>query len=170
MLRGPLLPANGGCGNSETPSSGRHEPGTEEPGTEEPSKPWHATCQGCSMPGARDHTDFDVWKLSDELRSEVDRLVARRPMRAAPDWCRQLTPAAESACANIPEGFAPYLPADMARFSMTRGSHSEILEHRLGGATAPDEAISTCSQLRPPCASLHEIDHLSRNHESTGRD
>jgi len=82
------------------------------------------------MSGARDHTEFDVWKLSDELRSEVYRLVATRPMRAAPDLCRQLTRAAESACANIAEGFSRYLPADMARFfRMTRGSHSEVIEH-----------------------------------------
>jgi four helix bundle protein len=56
-------------------------------------------------------------------------------MRTAPDLCRQLTRAAESACANIAEGFSRYLPGDMARFfRMTRGSHSEIIEHLTSAA------------------------------------
>jgi four helix bundle protein len=82
------------------------------------------------MPGVRDHTELNTWKLSDELRIEVYRLTNLRSFKSAPDLARQLRNAAESVCANIAEGFSRYLPLDHARFLRTsRGSQSEIIEH-----------------------------------------
>jgi len=114
------------------------------------------------MSVARDHTELDVWKLSDELRSEIYRLVAGRALRAAPDLCRQLTRAAESACANIAEGFSRHLPGDMARFfRMTRGSHSEIIEHLTSAVRRQlltdrdvDTAVMLARRARGACTKL----------------
>jgi four helix bundle protein len=79
----------------------------------------------------RRHTDLDVWKLADEVRRRIGRLTAVG--FDAPDrwWVRdQLRRAADSACANIAEGFARYQPRDFARFMRTsRGSLLEIGEH-----------------------------------------
>ena len=102
------------------------------------------------MSVARDHTELDVWKLSDELRSEIYRLVAGRALRAAPDLCRQLTRAAESACANIAEGFSPYLPGDM-----------EIIEHLTSAVRRQlltdrdvDTAVMLARRARGACTKL----------------
>ena len=115
-----------------------------------------------AMSGARDHTELNVWRLSDELRSEVYRLVAKRTMRSTPDLCRQLTRAAESACANIAEGYSRYLPPDMARFfRMARGSHSEIIEHLTSAVRRQllterdvDSATSFARRARGACTRL----------------
>jgi len=127
------------------------------------------------MSVARDHTQLDIWKLSDELRSEVYRLVSRRAMRSAPNLSRQLTRAAESACANIAEGFSRYLPGDMARFfRMARGSHSEIIEHltsavRRGLLTAPDTQEATSFARRARAATTKLIVYLE-NAKAPGRE
>jgi four helix bundle protein len=80
---------------------------------------------------ARRHTELEVWKLADEIRRRIGRLTAAG--FDAPDrwWVRdQLRRAANSACANIAEGFARYQPRDFARFMRTsRGSLLEIGEH-----------------------------------------
>ena len=118
------------------------------------------------MSVARDHTQLDIWKLSDELRSEIYRLVSRQTMRAAPDLSRQLTRAAESACATIAEGFSRFKPLDMARFfRMSRGSHSEIIEHLTSAVrrrllTAPDIQKATSFARRARAATTKLIVYL----------
>jgi four helix bundle protein len=139
-----------------------HEPGTVELGTRNRKSLGMRRAKALAMSGARDHRELDVWKLSDELRSEVYRLVAARPMRTAPDLCRQLTRAAESACANLAEGFSRYLPGDMARFfRMTRGSHSEIIEHLTSAVRRKlltdrdvDTAVILARRARGACTKL----------------
>jgi len=127
------------------------------------------------MSVARDHTQLDIWKLSDELRSEIYRLVSRQSMRSAPDLCRQLTRAAESACANIAEGFSRYLPGDMARFfRMARGSHSEIIEHLTSAVrrtllTAPDIQKANSFARRARAATTKLIVYLEHA-KAPGRD
>jgi len=112
--------------------------------------------------GARDHTQLDVWKLSDELRSEIYRLAALKQLRTAPDLTRQLTRAAESVCANIAEGFSRYLPGDFARFlRIARGSHSEIIEHLTSAVRRElltekeiDTAVQLARRARGACTKL----------------
>jgi four helix bundle protein len=82
------------------------------------------------MAGVKDYRDLDAWKLSDAVRNEVHRLVATSRFAGAFDLRDQLLRSAESACANIAEGFARYKPRDFARFvRMAKGSLSETLEH-----------------------------------------
>jgi four helix bundle protein len=79
--------------------------------------------------GARDHTELDAWKLADELRTEINRLVELRPLKIRPRLVEELLDSAESACANLAEGFSRYLPRDFARFvRISRGSLSEIID------------------------------------------
>jgi four helix bundle protein len=107
-------------------------PGTRNPGTDEVLA--QSLLQARTMAGVRDHTQLDAWKLSDQLRSEIYRLTRLRAFRTAPDLARQVTNAAESACANIAEGFSRYLPNDFARFlRISRGSLSEVVEHLTAG-------------------------------------
>jgi hypothetical protein len=64
--------------------------------------------------------------------------------------------------ANLAEGFSRYLPADMARFfRMTRGSHSEILEHLTSAVRRQllterdiDSAVSFARRARGACTKL----------------
>ena len=81
------------------------------------------------MAGARDHTEFDTWKLSDELRREVNRLVGLRPLRFKPRLFEQILDASESACSNLAEGFSRFQPRDHARFvRISKGSLSEVID------------------------------------------
>ena len=81
------------------------------------------------MAGARDHTELDAWRLADELRTEINRLVELRPLKIRPRLVEQLLDASESACSNLAEGFSRYLPRDFARFvRISRGSLSEIID------------------------------------------
>jgi len=81
------------------------------------------------MAGARDHTELDAWKLADELRDEINRLVELRPLKIRPRLVEQLLDASESACSNLAEGFSRYLPRDFARFvRISKGSLSEVID------------------------------------------
>jgi four helix bundle protein len=79
----------------------------------------------------RRHTDLEVWKLADEVRRRIGRLTSVGFDTPERWWVRdQLRRAADSACANIAEGFARYQPRDFSRFMRTsRGSLLEISEH-----------------------------------------
>jgi four helix bundle protein len=82
------------------------------------------------MAGLRDHTEFDVWKICDELRMRVRSIVDRPVFRRYPKLREQLSEAAESPCPNIAEGFSRYLPRDFARFvRVAKGSLTEVIVH-----------------------------------------
>jgi four helix bundle protein len=88
------------------------------------------------MAGLRDITEFDVYKLADELRIKL-RVVVDRPDVRRIGWLHdQLERAMEGPCAHLAEGFARYQPLDFARFvRIARGSLSETITH-LGTANA----------------------------------
>lgn len=82
------------------------------------------------MPGVRDHTELDVWKLCDDLRCRVRDVVDRPGFARHRKLRDQLEEAAESPCPNIGEGFSRYFPRDNARFvRVAAGSLTEVLEH-----------------------------------------
>jgi len=105
------------------------------------------------MPGVRDHTELDVWKLSNLVRLKVRILVARPIFQRDWDLRDQLSEAAESPCPNIGEGFSRYLPRDFARFvRIAKGSLTEVIEH-MGRALAKgfvneDETNEVCTLAR----------------------
>lgn len=82
------------------------------------------------MAGVRDHTELDVWKLSDAVETEVERLTSNPSFNRYPRLKDQMQRAAESACPNIAEGFSRYYPREHARFlRIAKGSLSELLDH-----------------------------------------
>jgi four helix bundle protein len=105
------------------------------------------------MAGVRDHTELDVWKLSDELRGRIREVVDRPGFVRHNKLRTQLEEAAESPCPNIAEGFARYLPKDNARFvRIAAGSLAEVTSH-LERAMArrlitPAEREALCSLAR----------------------
>ena len=86
------------------------------------------------MPGARDHTELEVWQLSDEVRVRIYRVCGSPEFRTHLDLSRQLMDAADSACSNIAEGFGRFYPREFARFlRISKGSLAEVAD-RLRGA------------------------------------
>ena len=88
------------------------------------------------MTGLRDVTEFDVYKLADDLRVRL-RVVIDRPEFRRVGWLHeQLEKAMEGPCAHLAEGFARYHPLEFARFvRIAKGSLSETITH-LGTAHA----------------------------------
>jgi four helix bundle protein len=82
------------------------------------------------MPGVRDYTELDVYKLSDQLERRVGELLDRPQLRADPDLHDQLKRSSEGPCPNIAEGFARFRPRENARFvRVAKGSLSETIVH-----------------------------------------
>ena len=82
------------------------------------------------MSGLRDHTQFDVWKLCDQLRTILRPILDRPALRSDRTLWDQIDRAAERPCPNIAEGFSRYYPRDFARFVRTaKASLSELIDH-----------------------------------------
>ena len=114
------------------------------------------------MAGFRRHEDSDLYQLADAARVQVHRVVKLQPFARHWKLVDQVLNSANSACANIAEGFSRFLPKDHARFlRIAKGSLSETIEHikdaRLRGAVTPeDEKIiaSLCRRSRGACTGL----------------
>ena len=114
------------------------------------------------MAGLRDYRDFDVWKLTNEVRVRIWQMTARPGFREHL-WLRtQLRKAANSACANGGEGFSRYRPREFARFlDIVKGSLTEIIEHmddvlalQLGSKAEVDEISVYCRRARGAATGL----------------
>jgi len=83
----------------------------------------------------RDCTEFDVWKLCDEVRRRVRIVVAHPGLRAASTLRSQLSDAAEGTCPALAEGFSRYHPRDHGGFvRVAKASLSEVITHLQAGA------------------------------------
>lgn len=71
---------------------------------------------GAPVAGARSHTELTVWKLANELKLEVYRLIRIGPAKRDFEFCGQLRRSSSSAPRNIAEGFGRYLPDDFSRY------------------------------------------------------
>ena len=106
---------------------------------------------------ARRYEDLLVWQLADELRSCVHHCTARAAFRQQQWLQSQLRRAAQSACANVAEGFGRYKPKDFARFVRTaRGSLEETKAHldqvRLLGLASETEVCEIRALANRACA------------------
>jgi four helix bundle protein len=81
------------------------------------------------MAGLHDYKELDVWQLADQVRVEINRICSSDEFRSHQRLRHQLLDAAESACANIAEGFARFYPKEHARFlRISRGSLAEVAD------------------------------------------
>lgn len=79
---------------------------------------------------AREYQDLKAWQHADRLRSEVLAVTSRPPLSGDKRICDQLRRAAQSACANLAEGFGRYGPKEFAHFTgIARSSLDEVQEH-----------------------------------------
>lgn len=77
-----------------------------------------------------DFRDLVAWKLAHELKLVAQALCARPALRTQFQFRDQLSRAAESAPANIAEGFGRYYHPDAARFArIAKASEVEVLNH-----------------------------------------
>jgi four helix bundle protein len=111
---------------------------------------------------ARRYEDLLVWQLADELRSYVHRSTDSAAFRQQ-QWLQgQLRRAAQSACANVAEGFGRYKPKDFARFvRAARGSFEETKAHldevRLLGLADEAEVSEIRSLANRACAAATKL-------------
>jgi four helix bundle protein len=77
-----------------------------------------------------DFRDLVAWKLAHELKLLAQALCRRPAVRTQFLFCNQLKSAAESAPANIAEGFGRYYHPECARFArIAKASEVEVLNH-----------------------------------------
>jgi four helix bundle protein len=79
---------------------------------------------------ARHFTELIAWQLANELRESVVEITAMPGVSKDFTFCRQIRESADSACANIAEGFGRFRPAEFARFlGIAKGSLHETQDH-----------------------------------------
>jgi four helix bundle protein len=75
-------------------------------------------------------TELDAWRLPDDLRRQIEKIIARPPARNDVKFCDQIRGAVDSACANTAEGFGRFEPNEFRRFLViARGSLAEVQNH-----------------------------------------
>ncbi|MSO35562.1 MAG: four helix bundle protein [Acidobacteria bacterium] len=110
------------------------------------------------MDRIKDFRDLVAWKLARELKLLAQALCARPALKRQFQFRDQLSSAAESAPANIAEGFGRYYHPDCARFARiarrdaelrqtlgTRQAHPRHLRHR----RVSKLSASVCRRVSP---------------------
>jgi len=78
---------------------------------------------------ARDHREFIVWQLADEVRQQVIAITDSGAVSRDWNFRKQIRDACDSACANFAEGFARYKHKQFAQFiRIVRGSLREVID------------------------------------------
>lgn len=84
--------------------------------------------------GARTFKDLLAWQAADALRRGVIAATAGGPAARDFRFVDQIRRAANSACANIAEGFGRYQHKEFAQFlSIAKGSLAEVQDHIVAG-------------------------------------
>jgi four helix bundle protein len=78
---------------------------------------------------AKDHREFIVWQLADEVRREVIAITDADPVSRDWNFRKQIRDSCDSACANFAEGFGRYQHKQFAYFlRIVRGSLHEVID------------------------------------------
>ena len=78
---------------------------------------------------AKDHREFIVWQLADEVRRGVIAITDSEPVSRDWSFRKQIRDSCDSACANFAEGFARYQHKQFAQFiRIVRGSLREVID------------------------------------------
>ena len=82
------------------------------------------------MAGVQRFEDFDCWKLSNELKLALYKVLERPHIRTDREFCDDVRDAAKSAPSNIAEGFGRRSDKEFARvLDIARGSLNECRNH-----------------------------------------
>jgi four helix bundle protein len=82
------------------------------------------------MAGFKDFREIVAWQLANQLKIEIDTMLARPEFKRRYKFCEQLDDAARSAPRNIAEGFARFKHKEFAQFTrVAKGSEAEVLNH-----------------------------------------
>jgi four helix bundle protein len=74
--------------------------------------------------------ELEAWQLCDQLRREIEAIIATPDVKRDVKFCDQIRGSADSACSNTAEGFGRYYPAEFRRFLViARGSLTETQSH-----------------------------------------
>ncbi len=74
--------------------------------------------------------ELEAWQLCDQLRREIEAIIANPEVKRDVKFCDQIRGSVDSACSNTAEGFGRYYPAEFRRFLvMARGSLTETQNH-----------------------------------------
>jgi four helix bundle protein len=83
---------------------------------------------------ASSHTDLDAWRLADELRREVLKLMSGSRAAANQRFRTQGEEAAGSTCRNLAEGYKRFNPGEFATFARyAAASNAEVGDLLLDG-------------------------------------
>lgn len=89
---------------------------------------------GAAHVGARHFKELHAWQAADRLRRDVITITATGKCRQDYKFVDQIRRAANSACANIAEGFGRYQHKEFGQFvSIARGSLAEVQDHIVAG-------------------------------------
>lgn len=98
--------------------------------------------------GVRHFKELEAWQAADRLRREVIAATATGRCRRDFKFVDQIRRAANSACANIAEGFGRYRHTEFAQFvSIARGSLTEVQDHIAAGEAMGYWSESTAAKL-----------------------
>jgi len=102
-------------------------------------------CTSGGMPGLRRPEDFDVWKLSWELKRRVFAFTAIQPASNDRRFCDDIRRAARSALDLISEGYYRFNPREFNRF--LNDAKASLGETRNQLMHAKDERLATENEL-----------------------
>jgi|SRR5687767_603124 len=106
------------------------------------------------MAGWKDIREIAAWRLANDLKCRVDRLLERDELRRKFRYCDQLSDSARSGPSNIAEGFGRFGNKEFARFArIAKASQVEVLNHLID---ARDQRLLTKDEflLHEQCVRL----------------
>src|SRR5688500_17200722 len=98
--------------------------------------------------GVRTFKELHAWQAANALRASVIAATLREPASRDFRFVDQIRRSANSACANIAEGFGRYQHKEFAQFlSIAKGSLAEVQDHIVAGESMGYWDAATAGKL-----------------------